>query len=144
MAANTTVEGAQQIIAHLQTETWEVALYKMDVSGGSPTEWEAAFVELSGDGYARQPITLANAQLEVGVGLITSNQGDLTFGPSTAPWAAEVDNEKIVAAQVFNTTTGLSLWRGVLPTAQQMHNVTGQTFEFKAGTFTYRVFADDA
>ena len=142
--SNTTNQGAEDYITHLQTLNLQVALYKYDISGGTPTEWQAGFTEISGGGYARQSLTLTNGTTVSGVGVRTDNQNDLTFGPSTADWAYNNGTEKICGFQVFNSTSGRTVWRGVFTESMQLHNVTGQPYELKAGALSRTILTDDA
>jgi hypothetical protein len=140
---STTNQGATDIIAnYLQGLNLQVALYKYDTTSGSPTTWQAGFTELSGSGYARATLTLTNAVTSAGVGIKTSNQADLTFGPASGDWAT--GTMKICGYQIFDAGSGRSVWRGVFSAMQQLNVVNGQPYEIKAGSLTHTILTDDA
>lgn len=140
---STTTQGAEDLISnYLQGLTLRVALYKYDTTGGSPATWQAGFTELSGNGYARATLTLTNPVASAGVGIKTSNQADLTFGPASGDWATGAN--KICGYQIFDAGSGRSVWRGVFSAMQQLNVVNGQPYEIKSGALTHTVLTDDA
>lgn len=84
-------------------------------------------VEVSGGGYARQPVTLAAAS-----GGATSNSADVTFPQATANWGT------VVATGLFDASTAGNLlaWAN-LTTAKTVN--TGDVLSFPAGNLTITI-----
>ena len=111
---------AQAYILTLQSRVLQVGLF-LDQS-----------TEVSGGGYARSPLTLANSSTVAGVGKRTSNLNDLSFGPATDDWAAPPN--AVTWVKVFDASTGNVVWGGSLPEATQLSVISGQPYEIKAGS----------
>jgi len=60
----------------------EIALYTSDPGDDN------SGTEVSAGGYSRQAITLTAPSTTIGVGSLTTNSGDITFGPATADWGS--------------------------------------------------------
>jgi hypothetical protein len=120
---------AEEIVAMLQAKTLKVGLFLNQAT------------EVSGVGYTRQPITLANAQYIAGTGVRTANQGDVSFGLSGAGWA-EPPN-KIAWIKVFDTADWHVVWGGELPSTMQMSLIEGQPYEIKAGMLALILYTYD-
>jgi len=87
--------------------------------------------EVSGGGYARQPMSLSNGVLQVGVGVRTSNLNDLSFGPASTDWAAPPN--QITWIKVIDSVANRIVWAGEIPTSAKMSVVNGQPYEIRAG-----------
>ena len=92
----------------------------------APTETGGG-TEVSGGGYARQPVTLTAATAGS-----TSNAADVTFGPATADWGT------VVAFAIFDAATGGNmLLYGNLTTSKTI--LAGDSAKFAAGSLTITV-----
>ena len=109
---------ATKIVTFLQGKTLKVALYLTEAT------------EISGTGYARQPVTLSNA-VSVGSGIRTSNVNDISFGAAGSDWAAPP--AKVTWVKVIDQADSKVVWAGELPTAAQISIITGQPYEIKSG-----------
>lgn len=100
--------------------TWYVALH-VGASGAA-----GASNEITGNGYARQPITAFNVS-----GNVASNPAQLSFGPNTtANWGTVTD------ATVWDSiTAGTCLLTGTVTTP--VAYAVGDTATFAAGALTF-------
>lgn len=88
--------------------------------------------EVTGTGYARVALT-ASAPIDVpGIGLKTTNQGDISFGAAGSDWVPPPS--KVTWVKVFDTADGKVVFAGQLASNMQVSIVTGQPFEIKAGS----------
>lgn len=119
---------ATKIVTYLKAKTLKVALY-LDQS-----------TEVSGTGYARQPVTLTNAETTAS-GIRTSNLNDISFGAAGGDWAAPPN--EVTWIKVIDQADNAIVWAGELPTAAQMSVITGQPYEIKAGSLGFLITTYD-
>lgn len=93
----------------------------------APDDAGAGGTEVSGGGYARQPITSAAAS-----GGSKSNNADILFPVASAAWGT------IVAYGVFDAATGgVMRWHRTLTAGEQRAINTNDQYKITSGTLTF-------
>jgi hypothetical protein len=106
-------------IEYAQASTVYVALFT------SPTDKNGGGTEVSGGGYARQPVTFGAPGAGIN-GRKVANSADVTFPVATAPWGT------ITHCAIFDAATGGNmLYQGALEASKAID--TGDQLKFATG-----------